>query len=314
MDLENIEKLRNRIGDDHLGSRLRAQVDLSLQLIGNGKGGLHFENIPMVMKIIKSALIITGASTRGQRNALNFTVTENHVGIADLPTTFIGMRILQLSDLHIDSIKGFGKKLAKRVSEIDFDLCVLTGDFRFHESGEYTGLIEELRYLMPALSCRFGTFGILGNHDFIEQVPQLEEIGIKMLINEAAEITNNDDSLWIVGIDDPHLYGLHDIKKALQGVTSDGIRILLAHSPEIISEASQYEFNLYLSGHTHGGQICLPGGWAPLVNANAPRSFISGSWEFKGMSGYTSRGVGSSGVFARFYCPPEIVIHQLETL
>ena len=90
-------------------------------------------------------------------------------------------------------------------------------------------------------------------------------------------------------------------------------RILLAHSPEVIPEASERGFCLYLTGHTHAGQICLPGGWPPMVNARCPRRYIAGAWTFNGMAGYTSRGTGSSGVFARFNCPPEVVIHILRT-
>jgi uncharacterized protein len=117
--------------------------------------------------------------------------------------------------------------------------------------------------------------------------------------------------LWLIGLDDAHFYGLHDFDKALQGTATDAAKILLVHSPELIPQAAARGFGLYLTGHTHAGQLCLPGGHPVLLNARCARRYTAGPWQFNGMSGYTSAGVGSSGIFARFFCPPEIVIHTL---
>jgi predicted MPP superfamily phosphohydrolase len=89
------------------------------------------------------------------------------------------------------------------------------------------------------------------------------------LLNEAVRVTENGAALWRVELDDAHFYGLHDFDKALRDVppASRELRILLAHSPEVIPEVSARGFHLYLTGHTHAGQICLPGGWPPMVNA-----------------------------------------------
>lgn len=67
-----------------------------------------------------------------------------------------------------------------------------------------------------------------------------------------------------------------------------------------------------LSGHTHGGQICLPGGFALIKLAKVPRKMLAGAWQYEGLQGYTSRGTGSCGVAARFFCPPEITIHEFQ--
>ena len=126
--------------------------------------------------------------------------------------------------------------------------------------------------MLPLLcrkACRLGVYGILGNHDFIEMTPLLEVAGVRLLLNEAVRVTENGAALWQVGLDDAHFYGLHDFDKALRDVppASRELRILLAHSPEAIPEASARGFHLYLTGHTYAGQICLPGGWPPMVNA-----------------------------------------------
>jgi hypothetical protein len=85
----------------------------------------------------------------------------------------------------------------------------------------------------------------------------------------------------------------------------------LAHSPEPYRLAAHAGFDLMLSGHTHGGQICLPGGIALMTNADCPRRFCKGAWRYHTMQGYTSVGSGSSVVGVRFNCPPEMTLHQL---
>lgn len=312
MDEKSFSKMRERLGDDHLGKRLRAQVDHINKSSGRGLGTFHFENLPPFMETIEFFLKISGLIKIGERNALQFVVRENHVHFPGLPNKFNGLRILQLTDLHLDGYPGLGRLIANVVSGIDFDLCVLTGDFRFSDTGIYRQLIEEFNDLEPSLRCRFGIYGILGNHDFIEMAPLIEEAGVRLLINESIRLEIDGEKLWITGLDDAHFYGLHDFDKALAVVPTDDAKILLIHSPEVIEEAEKRGFGLYLTGHTHAGQICLPGGFPVLVNASCQRKYVALRWKFNHMNGYTSAGVGSSGIFARFFCPPEIVIHVLK--
>ena len=312
MDEKAFNDLRQRLGDEHLGKRMRAQVDHILSLTGQGLGTFHFENMTWFFKLVDISLRLSGIIKLGRHNALQFAVRENHVPFAGLPEALVGLRILQLTDLHLDGYPGLGGLIANAVTGLDFDVCVLTGDFRFSDTGLYLHLVKELKALVPALICRLGVFGILGNHDFIEMAPLIEAAGVRLLINESAALETNGEKLWLIGLDDAHFYGLHDFDKAQRGVPAGAARVLLVHSPEIIPEAAERGFGLYLAGHTHAGQICLPGGRALLLNAACERKYTFGAWKFKGMRGYTSAGVGSSGIFARFFCPPEIVIHVLE--
>ncbi len=312
MDEHSFNDLRQRLGDEHMGKRLRAQVDHITNVTGRGLGTFHFENLSLFFQLVDLFLNVSGLIKVGQRNALQFAVRENHVIFPGLPEPFKGLRILQLTDLHLDGYPGLGSLIAQTVAGLDFDLCVLTGDFRFSDTGLYRHLTEEFNALVPSLQCRLGILGILGNHDFIEMVPLIEAAGVRLLINESVVLDINNENLWITGLDDAHFYGLHDFDKALQGVPTETARILLVHSPEVIPEAAERGFGLYLAGHTHAGQICLPGGNPVLLNANCERQYTFGQWGFNGMSGYTSAGVGSSGIFARFFCPPEIVIHVLQ--
>ena len=85
----------------------------------------------------------------------------------------------------------------------------------------------------------------------------------------------------------------------------------MAHAPEPFRAAASLGFALMLGGHTHGGQICLPGGFALIGHSRAPHWVRAGAWRWRQMQGYTSRGAGSSIIAARFNCPPEVTIHCL---
>jgi predicted MPP superfamily phosphohydrolase len=305
------EELEKRLGKDHLGSRLRLQVDHSARLFGHGYGGFHWENIETIPWLLKGILQATGFYERGQRNALNYRVIEVEVSLPGLPPEFQGLRILQLSDIHADAWQDRGQRLLRLVSGLSFDVCVITGDYRFLTFGDYGSVITSVETLVNALQCEFGVIGILGNHDFIEKVPLLENLGIRMLINESLPLHRGGSVIWLVGLDDPHFYGLHDLSKALANIPRPEIKILLVHTPEIIPAAAAAGLDYYLCGHTHGGQVCLPGGIPIFYNAHCGRKYIAGAWKFNGMPGYTSRGTGSSGLPVRFCCPPEITLHHL---
>jgi hypothetical protein len=115
----------------------------------------------------------------------------------------------------------------------------------------------------------------------------------------------------VAGIDDAHYFQVHNIEKAMAGVPHEETSVLLSHTPEIYRLAASAGFDLLLSGHTHGGQICLPGRFPITLDARLPRHMASGAWQYRGLSGYTSVGVGASVVPVRFNCPPEITLHRL---
>jgi hypothetical protein len=155
-------------------------------------------------------------------------------------------------------------------------------------------------------------YGVLGNHDTICMVPGLEAMGVNMLLNEQVALQCGGDTIYLAGIDDPHYYHTDNLEKATDLIPSDAVSILLAHSPEIYRNASHADFNVLLCGHTHAGQICLPGGIPLMCNANCPRAFCRGAWNYRGMVGYTSAGSGASIVDVRINCPPEITLHHLQ--
>jgi len=143
-------------------------------------------------------------------------------------------------------------------------------------------------------------------------VPGLEEMGIRILLNECERLSRAGESIYLAGIDDAHYYQVDNIEKAASTIPPDAFSVLLSHTPEVYRHAAHAGFDLLLSGHTHGGQICLPGSIPITLSSVLPRRFGSGAWEYHNMVGYTSVGAGSSIVAVRINCLPEITLHHLE--
>jgi hypothetical protein len=201
------------------------------------------------------------------------------------------------------------QRLIELLPQMSYDLCVLTGDYRGKTFGPFAATIEGLRQVRRLL--KGPVYGVLGNHDTVRMVPAIEEMGIRMLLNEAAAIARGGDRIHLAGIDDAHYYRVDNIEKAAADVPDGAFSILLSHTPEIYRQAAHADFDLLLSGHTHGGQICLPGGIPITLDSALPRRMGAGSWRYRGMVGYTSVGVGSCIVPVRLNCLPEVTLHRL---
>jgi len=301
--------LRDRMGSAAFERRLARQAAKTAKLIHQGEGVFRLERVIPFDAVVDRLLRIFGLREKMRRGFLNVQVVPQSWSLPRLPREFTGFRLLQLSDLHCDLDAALTPVVTNLLQSTPHDAAVLTGDFRNGMEGDHGPCLRELRKICAALAPI--RFGILGNHDFVEMVPELEEIGLPVLINEAAPIEREGQRIWIAGIDDPHFYKTHDLDRAGSKVPNGACKILLSHSPETYRAASNSGFHLQLSGHTHGGQICLPGGHALVVPCKVPKKFIAGRWSHGELQGYTSRGTGSCGVAARWNCPPEITLHTL---
>lgn len=132
-----------------------------------------------------------------------------------------------------------------------------------------------------------------------------------MLLNEAVALARSGETIYLAGIDDPHYDREDNLEKACEPIPPEALSILLAHSPEIYWHAAHVGFTILLCGHTHGGQICLPGGFPLLCNARCPRRFCTGPWTYYRLLGSTSVGSGVSIVEVQLNCRPEITLHRL---
>jgi uncharacterized protein len=303
------ETLSQRVGRLHLWLRQGIQRDHVDQIFGRGRNFFHIENWYSIHTLMRLTLRLAGLYGRGRRNAANIQVRYNRVRIPALPRPFDGLRLLHLSDIHLDMDPEICRALITRVAATEHDLCVITGDFRARTHGDFQPAITALAQLRPHL--RGPVYGVLGNHDFIEMVPALEAMEVRVLLNESLPLEREGAYLHLAGIDDPHYYQADNLEKAADAIPPGAVAILLSHSPEIYRHAAHAGFKLMLCGHTHGGQICLPGGVPLTYNANCPRHLSLGPWQWGEMQGYTSAGAGSCVVPVRFNCPPEITVHQL---
>jgi predicted MPP superfamily phosphohydrolase len=309
---EIVQQLSKRLGAVHAKQRLGIERDHEAQKFGQGLTYFHFENWVYSPILIRSVLSAAGLYRRGQRNAAAITIRHNEVRSPLVPSAFDGFTLLHLSDLHADMSEAAISCLVPLVRDLAYDLCVLTGDYRGLTYGPFDIAMTSMARLRAEL--RGQILAVLGNHDTIRMVPGLEAMGIEILLNEHRTIIRDGDRIQVAGIDDAHFYRVDNIEKAAEGIAHDEFSILLSHTPEIYRQAAHADFKLLLAGHTHGGQICLPGGIPITLDSALPRRLGSGPWRYHAMMGYTSVGAGSSVLPVRFNCPAEITLHHLRRI
>jgi len=241
----------------------------------------------------------------GAARALALAVTELEVRLPDLPARFDGYRILHLTDLHLDNIEDTAAATAARIADVESELCVITGDIRDNIHAPMAPLIDRLEHVLGAVRAVDGVFGVLGNHDGAAMVSPMESLGMRILLNETVTLSRGPDRLHVTGLDDVHRFETEAAHAALDAAP-DGFCIALVHSPEAAGRAAA-RHRLYLTGHTHGGQLCLPSRRPLATGLRRHRDLASGLWRHGDMVGYTSRGIGACVIPFRAFCPGEIV-------
>ncbi len=245
---------------------------------------------------------------QGARNSRRIRLTHQTVTIPGLPAPFDGFRLLHLTDLHLRRGSTLPAALAAITAQLQPDLVCFTGDYAF------TGLsLPEV----DACFARFAdtpTLAVLGNadyrDDFTPAVRARWAAALPFLNNRALPITRDGGALWFAGVDDPH-HDRDDLPAALRDVPPDAPVVLLAHSPDIITRPLDPRIRLILCGHTHGGQICLPGGLALYNNTTLPARFASGRHQVGAAVLYVSRGLGATRIPLRYGCLPEATLFTL---
>lgn len=302
------EQLAQRLGRVHAQQRLGIEHDHE-SVFGHGLNFFHPENWYSAHAIFKAALKLTGLYALGHRNARKIRILTNPVPLAQLPPAFHGFTILHISDLHADLNPEVMHRLTHMVSGLQYDICVLTGDYRGQTFGPFHDAMQGLNRLRGQL--HGPVYAVLGNHDSIRMLPVIESMDIRMLMNESIPLTREHQQIHLAGVDDAHYYRADNVHQAAADIPPGAVSILLSHTPEIYRQAAHAGFSLMLSGHTHGGQICLPGSIPITLDASLPRALAAGAWTYGPLTGYTSVGVGCSIVPVRFNCPPEITLHHL---
>lgn len=231
------------------------------------------------------------------------------IEINDLPAGFDGLRIAHFSDVHV----GFGLSaddfvpLIEKMNQAKPDIVVFTGDLVDHEMSE----LERTMEVFSALVAPYGRFAVLGNHDVRgdadpkRMVEAYRNIGFTPLVNEHVKITHpqTGEELYIAGTDSATR--MPDLERAFGGIPEVACTLALIHEPDLADEAARHGASLQLSGHSHGGQVRLPfiGGLLFPIYAN---KYNDGMQQTEtGMPVFISRGIGTTILPIRFFCPPE---------
>ena len=309
MSEDVLAQLEQRLGRLHAKQRLGIEIDYEARVFRHGLNFFHIENWYSIHSVLRTTLRLTGLYRRGRRNAEDVRVRRNTFAFANLPSAFDGYTILHVSDPHVEMNRGAMDRLIRLLPGLDYDVCVLTGDYRARTFGPFDRALEGLERVRAHI--RSPVYGVLGNHDTIRMVPGMEAMGIRMLLNESVTVERHGQRIHMAGIDDAHYYRVDNIQKAAEQLPHGEFSILLSHTPEIYRQAARAGFDLLLGGHTHGGQICLPRGVPITLDSSLPRRMGAGPWRYQSMAGYTTVGIGSCIVAVRLNCPPEIVLHTL---
>ncbi|WPP52582.1 metallophosphoesterase [Catalinimonas niigatensis] len=267
--------------------------------------------IDYLIPIVNAGLRLSGTYGIGRANAKKIQVKEFDLYFDNLPEAFDGYKVLHLTDLHIDSLPGLEQIICEKLEKLDYHSCFITGDYRLRLTGDYGDkVLSPLRDIIACLQPEDGIFATLGNHDTFQIVEHLENMGVEVLTNETIRLHRGQDSILITGVDDPHFYCTHHSLEALK-TEREAFKIALVHSPELYQEAADHQYDLYLCGHTHAGQICLPTGIPLIKHLKKGNRYYKGQWKVSGMQGYTSAGCGVSGVPVRFNSRGEITLFTL---
>lgn len=302
--------LKTRLSPSLFERRLLRQRDRLPRSLLLEDSRIPCDRLPWGVRAGMAGVKMLGLSGLAERSCCNIAACREEVWLPKLPALFDGFTILHLSDLHFGGPWNLLTALRRAVGSLNPDLCVITGDFRYPGVGDFAGALSDCASLVGSLR-RAPIVAVLGNHDYVQMVPALEGMGIRVLLNENMAIVRGASRVWVAGVDDSHFFGTADLAAAVRGVPRDGCLVLLSHSPEISMEASGHGVALYLCGHTHGGQFCAPTGYPFVWNSSCPRPLVAGAWRLGSMIGYTSRGAGYSNLPFRLWCPPEITVHRL---
>jgi len=265
------------------------------------------------------------------KGRFNFRISNENLKFDNLPSSFDGFKIVQISDIHIGSFIGHDaqvKKAIELINDQNPDLILFTGDL-------VNNFYEELNGWIPILSklqAKYGKISILGNHDYgdyfvwnnkAEKVQNLEnlkkahkEMGFRLLLNETKEITINNEKIAVIGVENwglPPFQQLGDLKIATKNIKEPQFKILLSHDPshwdaEVINKT---DIDITFSGHTHGMQFGIEVGnikWSP-VKYKYPR--WAGLYNENNQYLYVNRGFGYIGFPGRVGMPPEITVVKL---
>lgn len=305
---------------------------LALTLLRTGitvAGGLLWSTPSALVAVVSVQIAISAASLYATWiEPFHIQVTQAALSSPKLkpvssPGSRSALRLLHISDLHTERITARERELLRLVDDLEPDLTVLTGDYLNLSSVRDPDAQADARRVLAELCERSPgpIYGITGSPpvDLKDVVPDIfEGLDVTWLLDQVADVEIDDHRITLVGLrctrersrDIPRL------RRLMAKVPDDAFKLLLYHSPDLMPEAVDLDVDLYLCGHTHGGQIRLPLLGALVTSSAFGKRYEMGRYEEAETTLYVSRGLGMEGLGApraRFLSPPEIVLWTLST-
>jgi hypothetical protein len=285
--------------------------------------------VPSRRRFLKTSLrVVGGSAAAGLAYAFAaeprwYTVTRRTFPVRDLPPSLDGLRLVQLTDIHHGPwlSLGYVREVVRACNALRPDLVLLTGDYILQSSVYVRPVVEELAQLRPAL----GTLAVLGNHDWSEGGDPVRRgfaaAGLPLIDNARKVLTPDRElvesaaeGLALCGVDDLWR-GKPDPRRALAGLPPEMPRLLLSHNPDVAEERgfvrAGLRVDLMISGHTHGGQVYIPGIGRPFVPSRYGEKYAHGLVQGPACPVFVCRGIGTATVPLRIGVPPEIAVLEL---
>jgi predicted MPP superfamily phosphohydrolase len=242
-------------------------------------------------------------------------LTRLEISTAKLENPGKPLRIVQLSDLHLERLTRRERTLPALVSGLEPDLIVLTGDFLSTSYREDTQALADLRTLLEQMKALAGVYAVWGTAEVDLPCvlhPVLTELGVVVLEDRAVEVNVHGHRLWLMGLSCTRDLDAEEerLRTLLADAPPGALTVLLYHTPDLMPRAADLDVDLFLAGHTHGGQWRVPGFGAILTSSRYWKRYEAGHYRQGNTHLYVSRGLGMEGFGmprARFFCPREVV-------
>ncbi len=256
----------------------------------------------------------TGTACVGFAEASDFVIERPEVIVPNLPLAFDGLRVAFLTDLHHGPYTAlpYLVNAVRATLVLQPDLIVLGGDYCLQDAKYIRPVFE----LLAELHAPLGVFGVLGNHDYAhgigETLAGMRAAGIEELTNRGEWLRRGADKVRLAGVDDLWR-GQPDAAPAFGEATTSDACVMVSHNPDFAETLLDHRAGLMLSGHTHGGQVFLPGMRNPFIPSRFGDKYRRGLVDAPTTRVYVSRGLGSTGLPVRYNCPPELTLLTLRT-
>lgn len=247
-------------------------------------------------------------------------VTVERYPVTDWTATDKPVRMLHIGDLHLERITARERHLNRLIADLKPDLIVFSGDFVNITYVDDPVTEQQIQEIVGEWQAPLGVFAVPGTFS-VEPLDRVRQFvapldNIRLLEDEWVTIETSAGHINLLGMVTTHHLPIDQdkLRSLTQDAPGDGLRLLLTHAPDVAPEANDARYDLYVCGHTHGGQIRFPFIGAIFTASALGSAFVMGRRDLEHVTVYTSRGVGLEGLGApraRFLCPPEIILWEL---